>query len=304
MPVRLLVTADLHFNHARSRPVAEELIRDMNRAGGDAVLVVGDTGISEGTSIEECLSQFNGFESRYFVAGNHELWTKQGDGRRDAVQLLEEDLPTRVREAGWQWLEGNPVDLGGVSLVGSVGWYDYSFAEPSLGVPRRFYERKVSPGAAARFSEFADLFETFTPDDLERTGSPDVPRHAMEIVARWNDGRHVLMPQEFTDKTLLDKALRRLESDLRSVPEGQRIVVGVHHVPFRELLPPSHGFQWDFARAYLGSERIGALLGQFLQISHVFCGHSHFPAQAQVGGINARNLGSGYRLKTFASIDV
>jgi hypothetical protein len=33
--MRLLVTADLHYNHPKSRAVAEELIEEMNRAGGD-----------------------------------------------------------------------------------------------------------------------------------------------------------------------------------------------------------------------------------------------------------------------------
>src|SRR4051812_11445361 len=33
--MRLLATADLHYNHARSRALAEQVIDDMNRAGGD-----------------------------------------------------------------------------------------------------------------------------------------------------------------------------------------------------------------------------------------------------------------------------
>ena len=46
-------------------------------------------------------------------------------------------------------LDHQPVVLGGVGLAGSIGWYDYSFADESLGIPEAFYEAKIAPGAAA-----------------------------------------------------------------------------------------------------------------------------------------------------------
>ena len=45
-PMRLLVTADLHYNHPKSRALADSLIDDMNRAGGDVLLLVGDTAVA------------------------------------------------------------------------------------------------------------------------------------------------------------------------------------------------------------------------------------------------------------------
>src|SRR5437870_3333581 len=101
--MRLLVTADLHYNHARSRGPANDLIDAMNAAGGDAVLLVGDTAAADGDAIEQCLSRFTigqrhgpGEPLRLFVAGNHELWTRGPDSHR----LITVDLPQRVRTCG------------------------------------------------------------------------------------------------------------------------------------------------------------------------------------------------------------
>src|SRR4051812_47165269 len=72
--MRLLITADLHFNHRKSRALAEDLVAQMNRAGGDGVLLVGDTAAPAGDELERCLSLFEFRDKpRLFVPGNHEL---------------------------------------------------------------------------------------------------------------------------------------------------------------------------------------------------------------------------------------
>ena len=286
--MRLLVTADLHFNHGRSRALAEQVIADMNAAGGDVLLVVGDTAAADGDALEQCLRLFRFSGPRLFVAGNHELWT----ARDDSLAIFAEELPDRVRRLGWQWLQTQPFVQGDLAIVGSVGWYDYSFAPQSLGIPRRFYERKVSPGAAERFTEYADL--------LDRTD--DIAPEGRQLLARWNDGKYVKLRR--SDDQFLDELLLQLGGHLESVSTCATVVAAVHHLPFHELLPPARGAQWDFARAYLGSDRIGQVLSQFTNVRQVFCGHTHFPAEAQVGAIRAVNIGSGYRWKTFRTIDL
>src|SRR5687768_12441076 len=127
--MRLLATADLHFNHPRSRPLAEEVIERMNRIDdADALLVVGDTAASNGDVLEECLARCRFAGPKLFVAGNHELWTRDADSHR----LYTIELPRRVRALGWHWLETDPFVMGNVAIVGSVGWYDYSFAQAAL----------------------------------------------------------------------------------------------------------------------------------------------------------------------------
>jgi len=287
--MRVLITADLHYNHPKSRALAEDVIHRMNDAGGDVLLVVGDTAVADGDWLERCLSLFQfPHAPRLFLAGNHELWTHGADSYR----LFQQDLPRRIKELGWQWLETEPFIAGSSAIVGSLGWYDYSFAQPDLQIPRRFYEHKISPGAAARFEEFKHLF-----DD-----SSDIPPAEMEFFARWNDGRMVKLhrsDEQFLSE-LLDNLRRQLDQ-LKSVPN---ILVATHHVPFRQLLPPPHSAQWDFAKAYLGSEKIGQLLLDYANVQNVFCGHSHFPIGAQIDHIRAINIGSGYRMKTFQTIDL
>jgi predicted phosphohydrolase len=286
--MRLIITADLHYNHARSRPLAEDVIAQINRAGGDVLLVIGDTAVADGDTLEQCLRLFDFPGKKLLLAGNHELWTH----RADSYNIFSAELPGRVRDLGWQWLETDPWYTDALAIVGTVGWYDYSFAQENLGIPRRFYQHKVSPGAAEHFEEFAPLL-------ADRS---DLSPETMSIVARWNDGRHVKLHR--SDEAFLEEILGRLREQLTTASQrSKQIIAATHHLPFHDLLPPPHSAQWDFAKAYLGSERIGQLLLEFPKITHAYCGHSHFPARARVGHIEAINIGSGYRWKTFEVLE-
>ena len=260
----------------------------MNADGGDVLVVIGDTAVADGDSLEQCLSRFTFTGPRLFVAGNHELWTHGTDSHA----IFTEQLPSRVRDLGWHWLETDPFVAGDVAIVGSVGWYDYSFAMPSLGIPHRFYAEKISPGAAERYSQFANLFDT----------SDDIPPIARELTTRWNDGKFVKLHR--SDEAFLREILDRLWNQLTALSDKRRVVACVHHVPFRELLPPPHSVQWDFAKAFLGSERIGQMLLTFPNVRDVFCGHSHLPMTASIGNVNAVNIGSGYRCKTYKVLEI
>jgi 3',5'-cyclic AMP phosphodiesterase CpdA len=287
--MRVLATADLHFNHPRSRPLAEQCIAAMNAERADVLLVVGDTAIGDGQSLEECLGLFSFAGPRLFVPGNHELWT----AGPDSYSLLSEDLPRRVRAIGWHWLPGAPYVSERCAIVGSLGWYDYSFAARSLGIPKRFYAAKVSPGAVEHLGgAYREL--------LER--SDDVSPRAMQVVARWNDGKFIKLGR--SDEQFFEEILGLLSADLASVSSAGEVLAAVHHLPFRALLPPERNAQWDFTKAYLGSARIGRLLQQHDNVRTVLCGHSHMPAEATVESIQAINIGSGYRFKTYRIVEM
>src|SRR6185437_14900000 len=87
--MRLIVTADLHYNHPRSKAGAIDLIDQMNRAGGDVLLVIGDAAAADGDDLEQCLSKFEFSGPKLFVAGNHELWTHGPD----SYELYHQALP-------------------------------------------------------------------------------------------------------------------------------------------------------------------------------------------------------------------
>jgi predicted phosphodiesterase len=285
--MRLIVTADLHFNHARSKALAIELIDRMNQAGADGVLIVGDTAVADGDDIENCLSRFTIAGPKLFLCGNHELWTRGPDSH----QLFTSDLPRRIESVGWRWLETQPLLARSFAIVGTVGWYDYSFASPRLAIPARFYQAKMSPGAA----------EYLRREDLLAERS-DLTPDALELVARWNDGKFVKLHR--SDKSFLEECLARLTAHLEKVAALPRVLVATHHVPFRELLPPMRYNQVEFAKAYLGSERLGELIRRFMNVREVFCGHSHFAAEAKISDIRAVNIGSSYRHKTFETVEL
>lgn len=282
--MRLVITADLHFNHNRGRTLAEQAIDEINRTPGDALLLIGDTAVADGDSLEQALSRITFAGPKLFLCGNHELWT----AGPDSYELFTEGLPRRVGAMGWQWLETDPFVAGDIAVVGSVGWYDYAFAVDALSIPRRFYEAKVSPGAAERLSRFEHLL------------GDDVPPATREIVARWNDGKFIKLGR--SDEAFLGERLAALQSSLDSVSSAKRIIAAVHHVPFAELLPPRHTGAFDFVRAYLGSRRLGELLLTDPRVTHVYCGHSHFEAEAKIGHLTAINVGSGYRHKRVVTL--
>jgi Icc-related predicted phosphoesterase len=286
--MRILATADLHYNQPKSKGLADTLIEQMNDVEADVLLVIGDTATFDGDALERCLSRFQFRGPRLFVAGNHELWTNEADSH----SIFTDKLPLRVRQLGWQWLQDAPFVMGDVAIVGNIGWYDYSFARPELRIPRRFYAAKVSPGAAERFSEFAPLFAQ----------TDDIAAEARQIVARWNDGRFIKLGR--SDAFFLDELLAVMEAQLVAVSHVPRVVVATHCVPLEELLPPTGRAQWDFARAFLGSRRMGELIGRFPNVRQILCGHSHYPAEAVVGQIQAINIGSGYREKTYRLIEI
>lgn len=286
--MRLIAVSDLHYNHAKSRPSAQAVIDRINTRGCDVLLVIGDVGVADSDELEQCLARFNHGGAKLFVPGNHELWT----WRDDSYTILQTEYPRRLESIGWTWLPGKPFISGDLAIVGSLGWYDYSFASPRLGIPERFYERKVSPAVAEADDELRSELGPFD----------DVPQSAREVYARWNDGRFVKLHR--SDDTFLDELLTTLRDQLETVRSVRQVISAVHHLPFAALLPPLRNNTWDFALAYLGSERIGQLMLEYPNITHALCGHSHWPAQGSVGHICALNTGCGYRMKSYIELEL
>ncbi|MGE5609229.1 MAG: metallophosphoesterase [Bacillota bacterium] len=287
--MRILATADLHYNHPRSRRLADQLIDELIQIPADVLLLIGDTASGTGEELEHCLHRFDVFPGpKLFVAGNHELWTR-GD---DSYRLFKEELPRRIAALGWRWLQDDPFVADKLAIVGSVGWYDYSFAEPSLGIPRRFYEQKIAPGSAAYLTEFAHLLES----------ADDIAPAARDVHARWNDGRFVKLHR--SDEQFLTELITQLDSQLHALRHIPHIVVAMHHLPFREMLPPPNTGPWEFAKAFLGSERLGQILLQYPNVRTLLCGHTHLPHEAHIPPIHALNIDSGYRYKTYKLLDI
>ena len=288
----ILITADLHYDVRRSRPATRRLAEEVRAAGGDVLVLAGDTAGAEPGPMREALALFADFPGRrLLVPGNHCLWCRREE---DSVERYERILPALAAEAGFDVLDHSPVIHGGVGLVGSVGWYDYSFADESLGVPDEFYRAKVAPGAAEYLGTFGELL---------RRHRHRLSRRHYSMGARWMDGVNVKLPMSDEQFALLlaDKLDRQLAEVAARV---QRIVVFLHHLPFRSLVPRGRPDRFTFAAAYMGAERFGKVLLDCPKVTHVYCGHSHWPKAARVGGMNVVNVGSTYTDKRLEVLDL
>ncbi|MFB3893535.1 MAG: hypothetical protein ACE15C_16100 [Phycisphaerae bacterium] len=343
--MRILVTADLHYDIARSRPSAREVASRACAAGGDALVLVGDTAGAELGPLRDCLGLFAGFAGRkLLVPGNHCLWRRAGD---DSLDRYERIIPQTARECGFDVLDYQPAILRGacgvgsgcgmgvpparregilpspdtataigrdarkthgrdahathgrdaratVGLVGSIGWYDYSFKDERLEVPEAFYRAKVAPGAAAYLSEHRHLVEAHR----ERLS----PRH-MEMGSRWMDGVHVDLGM--SDHDFVQRLSARLAAQLAELaPKVDRIVAFIHHLPFGEMVPKDRPDRFAFAAAYMGSGALGEVLLACPKVTHVYCGHSHWPDDRKIGHLNVINVGSTYTEKRLVALEL
>jgi len=304
--MRIIITADLHYDVIRSQAPTRAIAREICELGGDCLMIVGDSASADLAVLEEVFALFEPFGGvRLAVAGNHELWTagRAAPGDRvvspedhgampDSLHRYENELRQVCSRCGVHYLDSEPCRLGDVALVGSVGWYDYSFRPARMKIPLRFYQHKMAPGAALYLGSHAELL----------TGD-DIPPAAREVTSRWMDGERVRLPmgdREFTG-ILADKLRRHLgQVDACS----ERIIVGIHHLPFAELVPRSIIPNWEFANAFMGSELLGETLLEFPKISHVYCGHSHRPARCRKGWMECINVGCTYREKRYEVLEI
>ncbi|MHC4984641.1 MAG: metallophosphoesterase, partial [Planctomycetota bacterium] len=290
--MRILITADLHYDIARSRRPTEQLAQRAVAAGGDTLVLVGDTAGRDLQPLRECLRLFDGFVGRkLLVPGNHCLWCAD---QEDSIERYESLLPAAAAECGFAVLDHEPVVVGTVGLVGSVGWYDYSFRDHSLEMPLAFYRAKLTPGAAGRLDGYEDLLETHRDELTERH---------MSMGIRWMDGQHVRLPM--ADEAFADLLARRLADQLADVSaRAERIVAFLHHVPFAEIVPAGGSERVAFAAAYMGAETMGRMLLRWPKLTDVYCGHSHWPTRRRIGSLNVINVGSTYVQKRLEVLDL
>ena len=314
--MRILVTADLHYDIARSRKPAQELAERVCDMHADAMVLVGDTAGADLAQLTECLRLFGGFGGKkLMVAGNHCLWVQPSDNdpalpdnkpvdeRRTtclgpSMRRYMELLPRAAAEAGFGLLDHQPAiirDQAGqtMGLVGSVGWYDYSFRLDGLGVPEDFYRAKVAPGAANYMQEHRHLVEA--------------NRHALteqhlEMGSRWMDGVRVRLG--ISDEDFVELLARKLERQLGQIaPQVDQVAAFIHHLPFKEMIPPDWPKRAAFAAAYMGSQAIGSVLLACPKITHVYCGHSHWSDTRTIGHLKVINVGSTYVQKNLAVLE-
>jgi len=232
--MRLAVTSDLHLPITSFARIAA-MYHEIAEFQPDTVVLAGDIGESL-LDIEAVLKLFQRIGCPVLViAGNHDLWNRDAASR----QLWEELLPQLVDSCGCQWFESGAFIQSGVAVTGTIAWYDYSGADPTIqAMPETFAREKGS------FNNDAFLID-WPWSDIEFAASVASPFLA---------------------------TLDRLESN----PSVHRIVV-ITHVPVLEcqMTRRPHDRDWAFSNAYFGNLTLGSKIITHLKVTHVVSGHTH-----------------------------
>jgi len=213
--------------------------------------------------LERCLALFDGFGGlKAAIPGNHDMWTTGDDV--DSWEIHEKVLPQIFERHGFLPLHLRPAQLDHVVLVGSMGWYDYSFRD-DIGIDLESYRQKTYPG---------------------------------EPFPLWRDAE--MAHFSMSDEELTQLLAQRLEEHLGTLPKGVPVVGVLHHLATRKLLVHPRVVvprRWRFANAFLGSEVYGEILGKHSEIAQVFCGHAHYNRAYHTGTQRYVVVGSTYLKK-------
>lgn len=262
--MRIFIGSDSHLHG--NRPGGDEAVIKLadyvckNGNSDDVLMLLGDYGNSL-PSIRACLKLFSSFKgTKTAVLGNHDLWAAEEDTAARFRHLQDE-----LESLDFVALDRRPYFINGYAIVGSIGWYDYSFED--LGIASEVYESKIIPGT----------------DEV-----------------CWIDALYTNWGK--SDQDVVSCMVSGLGDRLTAaVAKGSRIIVGMHHVPTKRLLYHPRFLvpkEWRFANVYLGSSRFEQLFSRFRKdILHVFCGHQHRSCRRRHGGIKYTSLGGDYRSK-------
>jgi predicted phosphohydrolase len=98
------------------------------------------------------------------VPGNHDLWTR--DPAESSRERYLQVLPELAAAAGFHYLDERPLlaTPEGVALVGSINWYDYSFADPAVEQEHpnaaEMYRAKLFPSGRHNDGRFVRLAQS------------------------------------------------------------------------------------------------------------------------------------------------
>ncbi len=258
--VKVAFTSDLHLPITTAERIAA-LVREVADFAPDTLVVAGDLAETP-PDLEKCLGILReGVRCPVWVlAGNHDLWARPP---YDSHRLWRERLPEAVAEAGCHWLEGTAFVLGDAAVAGTIAWYDYSGADPSIrATALEFAQRKM-----------------------------DYNADALRIDWGWSD-------PEFAER--VSKPFLSTLDSLEADPAVRRVVVATH-VPLLEeqMWRDPANRAWAFSNAYFGNLTLGRRVLERPKVSHVISGHTHAGRRARVsrpggGTVEAVVLASDY----------
>ncbi len=211
--MRIAAISDLHLDINRRFPVVDTLSKILDEEKADVLLIAGD--IEE--DFREVIKRVKDIEKisgvrTYYVPGNHDLWSPN-------AHLYNIDYIYSAFKDDERCLVGKTINIKSCSIVGDVGWYDYSF------------------GNYKRFSY--DMFDKMT--YMARTWQDSIKN----AWTRDNIKRNEIMLDSL--KTQIEKT------------ESANIIAVTHMLPIKEFTVLDAREEWEYFNAFLGSEKLGAL---------------------------------------------
>lgn len=122
---RIFALSDVHVDYEVNARWVQNLSREDYR--NDLLILAGDI-THRLPDLASCLSAFVArFAKVLFVPGNHELWVAGDRSERTSLEKYA-DVVTVAEQSG-VWMR--PYSHGDVLIAPLLGWYDYSFGQPS-----------------------------------------------------------------------------------------------------------------------------------------------------------------------------
>jgi predicted phosphohydrolase len=233
--VRIIVTSDTHYQWERSATL-DIFVAELVALDPDCVVVAGDVGETFSNYIEmlKLLSQLTC--PRLILCGNHDLWAHNGI---NSEQLWYELLPKVTREYGAVWLETENWIMNDLGICGTIGWYDYSGADPSVN---------------------------WTNDEYW-TNKCEIVADGHYIDWHWND-------IEFSG--FIGNAFSNRLSSLESNPTVREVLVVTHVPPFAAAIEHrSYDADWAYGNAYFYNLTLGKRILSCKKVTRVVSGHTH-----------------------------
>jgi len=260
--MKIVLTADLHYGlREDGDESARALASSICREGGDVLVLCGDNAGPPLKNYIDCLLLFKDFPGKKLaIAGNHDLWVNNG-APYDSCDMYAIILPEIYGRCGFHGLDHAPLVVGDVGLVGTVGWYDYTFREPALDIPMEMYARKI-----------------------------------LDDGTIWMDAKYIRW--KFTDPEFTELTIAKMREHIAIVePQCEHIVSVFHHLPFENMVLRKASRAWSFANAFMGSVTYGEEMLKHPKIEYAYCGHTHVPGAFQNGRIKCVNIGANYHAK-------
>lgn len=274
-PLTIAITADLHYGsrHSNGHQSTLKLVADLVEQPPDLLILAGDIGTRD--DFARCLKLFEKLPCRKaLVPGNHDVWVEFDDRRGDSWKLYDERLPRISADHGFHYLDRGPMLLpeADLAIVGSMNWYDYTWAIEALRAEVPDWEERVQN---KRF----------------RRGM-----HNDANFVRWS----------FTDTTFTEHVVEAFSQQLEAVSTNHIIVV-THHPTFRQLNHPMQSppemddLLW---LAFSGNEGLeDAITNHARRIRYAFCGHTHYALKGDWLGIHGYNIGGDYHFKRLLRLE-